>query len=277
MHTVPQPPNRASYGISSAPAWTFWFNSLSGQPDSVISDKTADPRPCWQVKFRPNSCALFNEEILPFFPEIGGFPWRVRSRATCAVRRFGGFNPSWIGFFVGGYGKIEELWSALSGLNYFPVGMAEDTGSWQGDTNASVASTGGVAFEGGPLMQAIPLKISFSLVADGLQRGSKRDGTKRHHTEVARRQDVRTKAPGVAATHECGARRRANRLHIVLVELDTFFHETIHVWGFSKTAMSAYICPARIISDDEEIVGLDRRRNDGGNRSRTATATSRAV
>ena len=79
-----------------------------------------------------------------------------------------------------GYGEIEELWSALSGLNYFPVGMAEDTGLWQGDANASVASTGGVAFEGGLLVQAIPLKISFALVADGLQRGSKRDGAKRH-------------------------------------------------------------------------------------------------
>ena len=49
--------------------------------------KTADPRPCWQVKFRPNSCALFNHEILPFFPKIWGFSWRVRSRSICAVRR----------------------------------------------------------------------------------------------------------------------------------------------------------------------------------------------
>jgi hypothetical protein len=92
MHTVPQPPNRASYGISSAPAWTFWFNSLSGQPDSVISDKTADPRPCWQVKFRPNSCALFNEEILPFFRKLGVFLGVFARDQFVQFGEFGGFN-----------------------------------------------------------------------------------------------------------------------------------------------------------------------------------------
>jgi hypothetical protein len=59
--------------------------------------------------------------------------------------------------------------------------------------------------------------------------------------------------------------RRADRLHVVLVQFDSVAHEPIEVGRLKKPTVPADIAPAEVVSYDQQNVRLRRNRRVRGN------------
>ena len=101
----------------------------------------------------------------------------------------------------------------------------------------------------------VPLSGLESGIASGLEHGGERGRARRKGPAVAGRDRVGPESAGVAARQQCYSRGRADRLHVVAVELHSRADELIKVWRLAEAAVPADIAPAEIVGNDQENVG----------------------